>query len=47
LRKGIEYQAEEEQAWMDDVYSFYGDAADEELDVIPSKGGGRWLSKVY
>ncbi len=45
LRKGIEYNAEEEQAWMDDVYSFYGDAADEELDVIPSKGGGRWLSQ--
>ncbi|MEX5441896.1 hypothetical protein WCE14_00695 [Acinetobacter schindleri] len=45
LRKGIEYKAEEEQAWVDDVYSFYGDAADEELDVIPSKGGGRWLSQ--
>lgn len=45
LRKGIEYKAAEEQAWMDDVYSFYGDAADEELDVIPSKGGGRWLSQ--
>lgn len=45
LRKGIEYNPEEEQAWMDDVYSFYGDAADEELDVIPSKGGGRWLSQ--
>lgn len=45
LRKGIEYKPEEEQAWMEDVYSFYGDAADEELDVIPSKGGGRWLSQ--
>ena len=29
---------------MEDTYKFYGDAADEELDVIPSKGGGRWLS---
>ena len=46
LRKGIEYDAAEEQAWMDDVYKFYGDAADEELDVIPSKGGGRWLSQA-
>ncbi|MDN5442675.1 MAG: hypothetical protein L0F97_04990, partial [Acinetobacter sp.] len=45
LRKGLEYKKDEEQAWMDDVYSFYGDAADEELDVIPSKGGGRWLSQ--
>lgn len=46
LRKGIEYNPLEEQAWVDDVYSFYGDAADEELDVIPSKGGGRWLSQA-
>lgn len=46
LRKGIEYKPEEEQAWVNDVYSFYGDAADEELDVIPSKGGGRWLSQA-
>lgn len=45
LRKGLEYKKDEEQAWMDDVYSFYGDAADEELDVIPSKGGGRWLTQ--
>lgn len=46
LRKGIEYKAAEEQVWMEDVYSFYGDAADEELDVIPSKGGGKWLSQA-
>jgi len=43
LRRGIPYVQAEEQAWVDDVYSVYGDAADEELDVIPSKGGGHWL----
>lgn len=45
LRKGLPYDALEEQAWVQEVYDFYGDAADEELDVIPSKGGGRWLSQ--
>ena len=44
LRRGIEYSKEAEQAWVDEVYKFYGDDADEELDVIPSKGSGRWLS---
>jgi len=43
LRKGISYKKDEEQAWVKDVYEFYGDDANEELDVIPSKGGGRWL----
>ncbi|ARG21955.1 hypothetical protein VXG46_003775 [Acinetobacter baumannii] len=43
LRKGIAYDPDEEKEWVDDVYGFYGDAANEELDVVPSKGGGRWL----
>ena len=43
LRKKIKYNKAEEEAWVEDTYKFYGDAADEELDVIPSKGGGRWL----
>ena len=43
LRKKIKYKKSEEQLWVEDTYKFYGDAADEELDVIPSKGGGRWL----
>lgn len=45
LRKKIPYKPEEEQAWIDDVYGFYGDDATEELDVIASKGGGKWLSQ--
>lgn len=46
LRKGIEYSKPTEEEWVDDVYSFYGDDANEELDVIPSKGGGKWLSQA-
>ena len=45
LRKGIPYDPEEEKVWVKEIYDFYGDAADEELDVIPSKGGGKWLSQ--
>lgn len=44
LRKKIKYKKSEEQLWVEGTYKFYGDAADEELDVIPSKGGGRWLA---
>lgn len=44
LRKGIAYDEAEEQLWMEDIYKFYGDGATEELDVIPSNGGGKWLS---
>ena len=43
MRKGIAYDPHEEELWMQEVYDFYGSAADEELDAIPSKGGGRWL----
>lgn len=46
LRKGIPYDPEEEKLWVQEIYDFYGDAADEELDVIPSKGGGKWLSQT-
>ncbi|MCS5517040.1 hypothetical protein NWF32_25330 [Pseudomonas qingdaonensis] len=34
----------EEDAWVEDVYSFYGDAATEELDCVPSQGGGAYFS---
>lgn len=44
IRKGIAYNAEEEATWVESVYGFYGDAADEELDCIPSQGGGTYLS---
>lgn len=44
LRKGITWNAEEQAAWVQGVYDFYGDAANEELDCIPSHGGGAFLS---
>ncbi len=44
LRLGIEYDSAEETKWVDEVYDFYGDAAEEELDVIPVDGGGKVLS---
>lgn len=44
IRRGIEWTAEGEAEWMASVYAFYGDAATEELDVIPSQGSGAWLT---
>lgn len=44
LRLGIEYDPIEEAKWMAEVYKFYGDDAEEELDVIPAQGSGRWLT---
>ncbi|MEX5343007.1 hypothetical protein [Pseudomonas sp. I2] len=44
MRRGIPHIKEEEDAWVADVYSFYGDAATEELDCVPSQGGGAYLS---
>ncbi|SFQ25201.1 hypothetical protein [Ectopseudomonas toyotomiensis] len=44
LRKGIPWDEAEELEWVKDVYSYYSDAADEELDCVPSQGGGTFLS---
>jgi len=46
LRLGREWNADEEKAWMADVYAFYGDAAEEELDVVPSQGSGTYLTRA-
>jgi phage FluMu gp28-like protein len=46
LRKGIVWKQAEEAKWVDGVYKFYGDAASEELDVIPSAGSGAWLTSA-
>jgi phage FluMu gp28-like protein len=43
LRKGLTYTPEGEAKWIADAYAFYGDAADEELDVVPSQSGGAFL----
>lgn len=44
LRKGIAWTQAGEDAWVDAAYRFYGDAAAEELDAIPSASSGAYLS---
>ena len=46
LRLGKEWTAEGEQAWMDEVYDFYGEAAAEELDAIPKQGSGAYFNRI-
>lgn len=46
LRMGKPWTAQEEQAWVDDIYAYYRKGADQELDCIPSDGGGKWLSRA-
>lgn len=43
LRKNRLWSKAAEEEWVDDVRGFYAQDADEELDVIPSKGGGTYL----
>jgi len=35
-----------EDAWVQEVYKYYGDAAAEELDVLPSSGAGAYLTRT-
>ena len=46
LRLHKEWTHETEVAWKAAIRKTYGEAADEELDVIPSQGSGTWLSGV-
>ena len=46
LRRGIEWIQAEEDAWVQDVYEYYSNDADEELDVIPSSGSGIFLASA-
>ncbi|VVD97839.1 hypothetical protein PCO31110_01981 [Pandoraea communis] len=46
LRLGKEWATSDEAAWMADVYAFYGDGAQEELDCVPANSGGAWLSRA-
>jgi len=43
---GKPWTQEAEDAWADEMYAFYGDNAAEELDVIPSMGGGVYISRI-
>lgn len=44
LRKGIAWTQEAQDAWVAAAYRFYGDAASEELDAVPSASAGAYLS---
>jgi phage FluMu gp28-like protein len=44
LRKGMAWTQAGEDAWVAAAYRFYGDAASEELDAIPSASAGAYLS---
>jgi phage FluMu gp28-like protein len=44
LRKGTAWTQAAEDAWVADVYAYYGDGAAEELDCIPTMSGGTYLS---
>ncbi len=44
LRRGIEWSQAAEDAWVADVRSYYADDAEEELDAIPARGSGTYLS---
>lgn len=46
LVKGTPWTAEAEAAWAAEIRALYGDAASEELDCIPRKSGGKWLSRA-
>lgn len=43
---GKKWSVEAEAAWREEIITFYGDAADEELFVIPATGSGTYLPAV-
>ncbi len=45
-RMGRSWSKRDEAIWVNEVYELYGDAAAEELDVIPSSGEGAFLSSI-
>lgn len=46
LRRGLAWSETAEAAWQAKIRKTYGEAASEELDVIPAQGSGTWLSGV-
>lgn len=44
MRRGIDWTAEGQAKWVAAARKFYGDDAAEELDCVPSMGGGKYLS---
>lgn len=46
LRTGKEWSVEAEAEWEADLRRTYGEAAEEELDVVPAKGSGVYLPRA-
>lgn len=46
LRMGKAWTQADEDAWVEGIYSFYRDNADEELDCIPSQSSGAYFSRA-
>lgn len=46
LRLGRDWSPQAETAFVDEIYSTYGDAAEEELDCVPRNSGGAYLSRA-
>lgn len=46
LRTGRKPTEEDKAAWIASIYAQYGSDAEEELDCIPNKSGGTWLSRA-
>ncbi len=44
LVKGEEWTLEKQAAWREEIISYYGDAAEEELFCVPAQGTGSWLT---
>lgn len=44
LRRGKPWSQAAEDEWVQQAYAFYGADAEEELDAIPAKSGGKYLS---
>jgi phage FluMu gp28-like protein len=44
LRKGRTWTQEAEDDWVDATYAFYGEDAGEELDCVPNRSAGAYLS---
>lgn len=46
MRTGKVWTQTEEDAWAQEIYDFYRDNADEELDCIPSQSSGAYFSRA-
>lgn len=44
MRRGRTWSPEAEAKWMAEAYAFYSEDSAEELDAIPAKSGGKYLS---